>query len=116
MTLFFEKLTLMSEGYKAGDGGRGIYSQRTADQEKKGGEGEEEGGKADACLLTTCHISGTGGGTEAEETAILLTTAKLSPTTCGHFSGTSVSGSERAGRWRGQPLSNVDSQPQSEDV
>lgn len=51
------------------------------------------------------------GGTEEGETGVLLTTAKLSPTTCGHFSGTflHVSGSEGAGGWRCQPLSDVDS-------
>lgn len=63
MTLFYEKLTQMSEGYKAGEeGGVSIDSQRTADQEKKGGEGEDERErgeeKADAFLLRTCHISG----------------------------------------------------------
>lgn len=52
---------------------------------------------------------GGAGGAEAGETGVLLTTAKLSPTTQlpRHFS--SASGSERAGGWRGQPLSDVDS-------
>lgn len=50
---------------------------------------------------------GGAGGAEAGEKGVLLTTAKLSPTTQlpRHFS----SGSERASGWRGQPLSDVDS-------
>lgn len=80
-------------------GERDIYRQlENNDQEKRGRGGRREGGKGGAFRLRTCHISGTrtgrGGGGRGQagqrgkETGILLTTAKLSPTTRGHFSGT----------------------------
>lgn len=114
----------MNGGYKAG--GRGyLQTVRTADQEKKGrrrriergkgrcispenmsylrgGEGKQEGGRRDR------------GRRDGRSSHNSKTFSNNSWPLLRHFS--SVSGSERAGRWRGQPLSNVDSQPQSEDV
>lgn len=80
----------MSEGYKGGERGYLRTEQRSR---KKGEEGGERGEKADAFLLRTCHISGTGRGSGGRRDrggrdGVLVTTAKLSPPTRGHFSGT----------------------------
>lgn len=124
MTLFIlEKLLQMSERDKGG-GEEGGYLQtvRTADQEKKrGGRGGE--GEADAFLLRTCHISGWRRGSRGRQdrgrrdghsSHDSKTFSNNSWPLLRHFS--SVWGSERAGGRRGQPLSDVHSQAQSEDV
>lgn len=94
---FFEKLLQTSEGHEGERRGGIIYRQlENSDQEKRGRWGRKGRGKGmgggGACLLRTCPISGTrergSGGSRGGETGVLLTTAKLSPTTRGHFSGT----------------------------
>lgn len=101
-------------------GGReGGYLQTVGEQRSRKKDGEEGGERGKGrCIFSWEHVISQGrggeagaGGTEGGETGVLLTTAKLSPTTPGHFSGTFLQFrvSERAGGWRGQPLSDVDS-------
>lgn len=123
-------------GYKKGE--RDIYRQtvkrgsrsRRKKKEKKRRRGgrrrEKEGEKADALLLLrTCHISGMRRGNsgsrrdrgrdrDGRSSHNSKTFSNISWPLLRHFS--SDLGSERAGWWRGQPLSDVHSQPQSEDV
>lgn len=70
-----------------------IYRQsENSDQEKRGRtkEGRDRGkGRCISPENMSYLRDGDGaGGTEGGETGVLLTTAKLSPTTRGHFSGT----------------------------
>lgn len=119
----------MSEGYKKAereistDREEQIKEKKKKKREEEGGEGGEKGEEADALLLRTWHISGARRGSgsrrdrrgrDGRSSHDSKTFSNISWPLLRHFS--SDSGSERAGWWRGQPLSDVDSQPQSEDV
>lgn len=75
---------------------RGEEGERELEGQQEGEEEEKKKKKTDAFHLRTCHISGMGVGGmgmggqagQRKETHVLLTTAKLSSTTRGHFSGT----------------------------
>lgn len=79
----------MSEGYEGRGAERG-YLQTVGKQRSRKEEGRRRGGR---CIspenMSYLRDEGAGtGGTEGGETGVLLATAKLSPTTHGHFSGT----------------------------